>query len=402
MVEAKKLKPLPGYVIKTSLAAPATNPKREAGLKVFINVCYHKDILDTGDDDLETSNAKHPFDRDIRFAPIIVSEGRFDTDKAGAKCFIYDVCTSTFHYKMISSDQFIKKCYNEGAITGVEQMRHIKVLRDYKTPRLQVKGQLQLADLKNRFVHDFAKDDDPEQNIIDTIDQYASQILQGKEPWPSSPETSLPRQVQSQAKPSKSQSNSSTAVAKSKTLLGHEQERDHNDSIKLSLNNEVNATKPLIEEVSSSSAGQSKSPQAKKVKTEVQNKPLIQEVESSVRELPEIKKANSVIEPAKPKITEIISKQNSISAATKNTDSKSTAVTLQSTVLDLARNEYPFLRIDIAGSNPAATIKLAKETHTLHIESGKNKLDVNMAEKSNFEKIEAFYAKDTGLLSIFV
>ncbi|KAK9239688.1 pre-RNA processing PIH1/Nop17-domain-containing protein [Lipomyces kononenkoae] len=84
--------PSPGFVVKTSLEAPTTDPQAAAGSKVFLNICSSKRVPEApgGFDRIEEAIL-----RDDWSIPVIVSSAREDTDKAGSKCLVYDCCVNT-------------------------------------------------------------------------------------------------------------------------------------------------------------------------------------------------------------------------------------------------------------------------------------------------------------------
>ncbi|KAK9474048.1 PIH1 family, partial [Dipodascopsis tothii] len=93
--------PTPGFAVKTATEAASDVP---AGAKVFVNVCHDKKIPEPdgtddgfvadadgcGPDVLERVRAGGDW-----IIPIIVSERRTDTDKAGRQCYVYDCSANT-------------------------------------------------------------------------------------------------------------------------------------------------------------------------------------------------------------------------------------------------------------------------------------------------------------------
>ncbi|KAK9352575.1 pre-RNA processing PIH1/Nop17-domain-containing protein [Lipomyces doorenjongii] len=86
------LVPSPGFVVKTALQLPTTDPPASAGTKVFLNICYNKRVPEapSGFEKIEEAIM-----RDDWAIPVIVSSAREDTDKAGSKCLVYDCCANT-------------------------------------------------------------------------------------------------------------------------------------------------------------------------------------------------------------------------------------------------------------------------------------------------------------------
>ncbi|KAK9324547.1 PIH1 family [Lipomyces orientalis] len=84
--------PSPGFVVKTALQAPTTDPPASVGTKVFLNICYNKRVP-AAPGGLE--RIEEAIMRDDWAIPIIVSSAREDADKAGSKCLVYDCCANT-------------------------------------------------------------------------------------------------------------------------------------------------------------------------------------------------------------------------------------------------------------------------------------------------------------------
>ncbi|KAK9256059.1 PIH1 family [Lipomyces tetrasporus] len=84
--------PSPGFVVKTALQAPTTDPPASVGTKVFVNICYNKRVPEAPGG---LERIEEAIMRDDWAIPIIVSSAREDKDKAGSKCLVYDCCANT-------------------------------------------------------------------------------------------------------------------------------------------------------------------------------------------------------------------------------------------------------------------------------------------------------------------
>ncbi|KAF9260415.1 hypothetical protein L218DRAFT_932502 [Marasmius fiardii PR-910] len=151
------LKPIPGFCIKTNTLQPV-------GLKLFINIAWDQNVppppqaseeaikramsgdlgsLDTGDD---------------YFVPVVVSEGRQDTDKAGRPSLVFDC---VFHKSVKTRtlvDHDFKVFIVELALQRIEAQTGLVLSRDLGTPNIASKGKLtpRTVSLPNFLVQNIA------------------------------------------------------------------------------------------------------------------------------------------------------------------------------------------------------------------------------------------------------
>ncbi|KAL0058209.1 hypothetical protein AAF712_015125 [Marasmius tenuissimus] len=161
------LKPIPGFCIKStaiqpgiytlaslgtvsnSLEAKNTSIPVPAGLKIFINIAWDQNVPpppkaseeaikramegETGD---TATNGEY-------FVPVVVSEGRQDTDKAGKPSLVFDC---VFHKSVKTRtlvDHDFKVFIIELALQRVEAQTSLLLSREIGTPNIAAKGKLE-------------------------------------------------------------------------------------------------------------------------------------------------------------------------------------------------------------------------------------------------------------------
>ncbi|KAK9364879.1 PIH1 family [Lipomyces kononenkoae] len=131
------LVPSPGFVVKTSLEAPTTDPQVAAGTKVFLNICSNKRVPEApgGLDKIEEAIL-----RDDWAIPVIVSSARDDIDKAGSKCLVYDCCVNTKILQRALRDANVRIILIESCLEVAEGHAGTTFSREYKLPKLRWKG----------------------------------------------------------------------------------------------------------------------------------------------------------------------------------------------------------------------------------------------------------------------
>ncbi|KAJ3813130.1 pre-RNA processing PIH1/Nop17-domain-containing protein [Lentinula aff. lateritia] len=130
------LKPVAGFCIKTSY-------------KIFVNVAWDANVPpppDGNEDSIQRAMNGDELDKgnlDAWFVPVIVSEGRFDTDKAGKPSLVFDC---VFHNSIKSRtlrDPEFKVFIIELSIQRIEAQTQLVLSRQIGTPNIAAKGKLQ-------------------------------------------------------------------------------------------------------------------------------------------------------------------------------------------------------------------------------------------------------------------
>ncbi|KAF8621471.1 hypothetical protein AX15_007764 [Amanita polypyramis BW_CC] len=148
------LSPAPGFCIKSSVLQPTViSIKNEQfqvskGLKVFINIAWDKNVPPPPESSEEAiQRAMQGEDADKRstdgwFVPVVVSEGRQDTDKAGKLAIIFDcVFNSSIKTRSLADPNF-KIFLIELALQRIEAQALLLLSRKIGTPNISSKGKL--------------------------------------------------------------------------------------------------------------------------------------------------------------------------------------------------------------------------------------------------------------------
>ncbi|KAJ4500648.1 pre-RNA processing PIH1/Nop17-domain-containing protein [Lentinula lateritia] len=158
------LKPVAGFCIKTSTVQPSSftplslkqSPSAQdtsisipQGYKIFANVAWDANVPpppDGNEDAIQRAMNGDELDKgnlDDWFVPVIVSEGRFDTDKAGKPSLVFDC---VFHNSIKSRtlrDPEFKVFIIELSIQRIEAQTKLVLSRQIGTPNIAAKGKLQ-------------------------------------------------------------------------------------------------------------------------------------------------------------------------------------------------------------------------------------------------------------------
>ncbi|RPD60719.1 hypothetical protein L227DRAFT_81444 [Lentinus tigrinus ALCF2SS1-6] len=148
------LAPSPGFCVKSTTqnsaatkdAAPITIP---SGLKVFVNIAWDANVPpppDGSDAAIERAMSDStPVDADQAlqwFVPVIVSEPRPDTDKAGKPSVVFDcIFNSSLKSRALRSPEF-KTFLIELAFQRIEAQYSLLLSRQIGTPNITSKGKL--------------------------------------------------------------------------------------------------------------------------------------------------------------------------------------------------------------------------------------------------------------------
>ncbi|KAJ3891897.1 pre-RNA processing PIH1/Nop17-domain-containing protein [Lentinula edodes] len=158
------LKPVAGFCIKTSTVQPSSftplslkqSPSAQdtsisipQGYKIFVNVAWDANVPpppDGNEDAIQRAMNGDELDKgnlDDWFVPVIVSEGRLDTDKAGKPSLVFDC---VFHNSIKSRtvrDPEFKVFIIELSIQRIEAQTQLVLSRQIGTPNIAAKGKLQ-------------------------------------------------------------------------------------------------------------------------------------------------------------------------------------------------------------------------------------------------------------------
>lgn len=140
-VKSLMITPEPGFTLKTK--------KLDDDLKVFINICVHKDIF-------EPANKKKLNDQGEEVEglniPMSVGQARSDVDNSGAPCIIHDIIVNPLVIQETESDRTGKYrdfvCHL--AIQCLEQKFKYQLDAKYKLPKSKYKGAVEAQRIQDR------------------------------------------------------------------------------------------------------------------------------------------------------------------------------------------------------------------------------------------------------------
>ena len=93
-----EIKPIPGFVLKTFVITGSKDGKFPASLKVFLNICNSVHVPEP-DGGINPNNAAIIIDLVQKGGhweiPVVVSEERWDQDKSGKRCIVFDCTVNT-------------------------------------------------------------------------------------------------------------------------------------------------------------------------------------------------------------------------------------------------------------------------------------------------------------------
>ncbi|KAL0577167.1 hypothetical protein V5O48_004806 [Marasmius crinis-equi] len=161
------LKPVPGFCIKSTALQPgiytpvpsetpstSLEPKHTSipvpsGLKIFINIAWDQNVPPppkTSEEAIKramSGETGNPAQEEDYFVPVVVSEGRPDTDKAGKPSLVFDCI---FHKSVKTRtlvDHDFKVFIVELALQRIEAQSGLVLSREIGTPNIAAKGKLE-------------------------------------------------------------------------------------------------------------------------------------------------------------------------------------------------------------------------------------------------------------------
>ncbi|CAM9439131.1 unnamed protein product, partial [Hapterophycus canaliculatus] len=142
------ISPKPGFVIKTKLL--------QAGMKVFVNVCHHERIGESG---MMKKLDKEGHEVEGLNIPMSVGPPSVDKDNKGEECIVYDVIINPKTIEECRADKTGGKrdwvCHV--AMQSVMSKHDCRLDPKYKLPKLTFKGNKQEGPAKQRIRDDSAK-----------------------------------------------------------------------------------------------------------------------------------------------------------------------------------------------------------------------------------------------------
>ncbi|KAF8627597.1 hypothetical protein AX17_006169 [Amanita inopinata Kibby_2008] len=148
-----QLTPSPGFCIKSTALQPAIITLRNApvqvpkNLKIFVNLAWDKNVPsppEGSEEDIQRAMQGQDADElaDGWFVPVVVSEGRQDTDKAGKPSLVFDcVYNSSIKTRSLADPEF-KIFLIELALQRVEAQTSLVLSRQIGMPNITSKGKL--------------------------------------------------------------------------------------------------------------------------------------------------------------------------------------------------------------------------------------------------------------------
>lgn len=136
-----EIQPIPGFVLKTRLAA--AHEDWPAQLKVLINICFSAEIPAPPTSDYEeAARAVREGDNTTFKVPLSLSGPRPDKDKEGKVCLVFEACVNTVPFEMAQKDVDFKFFLIQLCFEWLEEKHKLQLERDYTLPKLKAKGPL--------------------------------------------------------------------------------------------------------------------------------------------------------------------------------------------------------------------------------------------------------------------
>ncbi|KAJ7484073.1 PIH1 family [Mycena galericulata] len=143
------LSPTAGFCIKSSTLQPALLKLAPAGQKVFINFAWDSNVPPPPEGNEEAiqramrgeDDTDHP-NPDAWFVPVVVSDAKQDTDKAGKPSLVFDCIYHTSIRSRSVRDPAFKIFIQGASLTRVEAQTALVLSRQVSTPNIASKGKL--------------------------------------------------------------------------------------------------------------------------------------------------------------------------------------------------------------------------------------------------------------------
>lgn len=164
------LTPKPGFVIKTtstlngtyttplgtpSISSPTSSstpqplPETIAvhkGFKIFLNICWEPQVPpppERNEDEIRKAMTGADLDEGLYFIPVVVSDGRTATDKAGKPSLVFDCVFNSKLKSRATKDFEFRTFLTEIALERVEDKSGLTLSREIATPNIASKGALE-------------------------------------------------------------------------------------------------------------------------------------------------------------------------------------------------------------------------------------------------------------------
>ncbi|KAJ7058273.1 pre-RNA processing PIH1/Nop17-domain-containing protein [Mycena amicta] len=134
------LKPKAGHCLKTSTVTSAANIR-----KIFINLAFDDNVPAPPEGNTEAIRRAmrgEDASSDAWFVPVVVSEAREDTDKAGKSCLVFDCIFNSVVRSLSLRDPLFKTFIQELSLQRVEAQTSLVLSREIATPNIASKGKL--------------------------------------------------------------------------------------------------------------------------------------------------------------------------------------------------------------------------------------------------------------------
>ncbi|KAJ3118761.1 PIH1 domain-containing protein 1 [Nowakowskiella sp. JEL0407] len=135
------ISPQPGFVVKTIVENESKIIKK--GGKIFVNLAYSEDIppppLLSDEEIREAITAE---DVGAYKIPLSLADVRYDVDKAGNKCAVFDICINDQPMRKALKDFDFKLFLIEISLEWIEEKHSLSLSREFTTPKMKSKGQL--------------------------------------------------------------------------------------------------------------------------------------------------------------------------------------------------------------------------------------------------------------------
>ncbi|KAJ3027054.1 UNVERIFIED_CONTAM: hypothetical protein HDU68_004590 [Siphonaria sp. JEL0065] len=144
-----QIRPSPGFVIKTHLAARKEDWPE--GMKVFINLCHSADIPPPPTMDYEeVARAMLESDNVSFKVPLSLSAPRTDKDKAGKLCLVFDAACNTTPFEHCTKDASFHAFIVTLCCEWIESKHELQLSRDVSFPKLKSKGEISIHTIRKQ------------------------------------------------------------------------------------------------------------------------------------------------------------------------------------------------------------------------------------------------------------